>query len=210
MADQTVRPLIGVDNTNVVTRIKDATHNQHHAPKKWKRNRGHGKVRTIVFRTIRDFLPELIRVSNEPSRFEPKTPCWIWTGDTTPAGYGVLHAEGGSWRVHRLSFLLHKGKFGGGRCVCHTCDNPPCCNPEHLWGGTDSQNQLDRIKWSATIEEEEMAAIRASLFSTPWLASKHKITKSQVRVIRPLGPMLNGTVHLTRRNYWTGEDPSNP
>lgn len=48
-------------------------------------------------------------------------------------------------RAHRISYILHFGPIPDGMEVCHRCDNPPCCNPDHLFLGTGSQNALDRV-----------------------------------------------------------------
>lgn len=48
--------------------------------------------------------------------------------------------------VHRLSYRHFKGAIPKGRHILHSCDNPPCCNPEHLSAGTRSQNMQDMVE----------------------------------------------------------------
>jgi hypothetical protein len=74
--------------------------------------------------------------------------CWTWKGATTHFGHGVigLGVRGqGNAMTHRVSWELHFGPVPDGLCVLHTCDNPPCVNPNHLWLGTRLDNNRDMI-----------------------------------------------------------------
>jgi hypothetical protein len=76
---------------------------------------------------------------------DPKTGCLVWSGGKDWDGYGAFLFQGKQWRTNRLAWLLSKGEYPGKLKVCHTCDNPPCCNPEHLWLGTIKQNSHDMV-----------------------------------------------------------------
>lgn len=71
--------------------------------------------------------------------------CWEYSGPRTK-GYGIINFRGENMRVHRLMFCLENGiEIPHLMCICHSCDNPPCCNPAHLWLGSIAANNRDAI-----------------------------------------------------------------
>jgi len=77
------------------------------------------------------------------------TECVQWQMGTNSKGYGTTSVCSGGVDVgisaHKLAYLLFRGPVPDGLHVCHSCDNPPCVKPEHLWLGTNDQNQDDKI-----------------------------------------------------------------
>ncbi|MBI5315856.1 MAG: HNH endonuclease [Nitrospirae bacterium] len=73
----------------------------------------------------------------------PPEDCWLWMGARLLTGYGVF-SLGGSDGAHRVAWMLTHGPIPPGRHICHHCDNPPCCNPAHLFCGTHLDNMRDR------------------------------------------------------------------
>ena len=69
--------------------------------------------------------------------------CWEWQGSKNADGYGTISARCKQFRTHRVVWQLIFGEIGNLH-VCHSCDNPSCCNPEHLFLGTNQQNMQDR------------------------------------------------------------------
>lgn len=68
--------------------------------------------------------------------------CWPWIGNISN-GYGVFSFNGNS-RASRISYYLKYGDLPQSKLVLHTCDNPSCCNPSHLYLGSYSDNAVDR------------------------------------------------------------------
>ncbi len=70
--------------------------------------------------------------------------CWTWTGSKDQFGRGYFLYEGKVRRAPRVAWALHHGvPFPDDRDACHTCDNPTCVNPFHIWPGTAHENLQD-------------------------------------------------------------------
>lgn len=75
------------------------------------------------------------------------TGCWEWTGGKNNVGYGFVRDGDKMRTAHRVSYEMHNNTtIPKGMCVCHSCDNPLCINPDHLWLGTRKQNSEDMIR----------------------------------------------------------------
>ena len=73
----------------------------------------------------------------------PEVGCWEWRRANNGYGYGTLTVNRKTKLVHRLAYEYSKGPIPTGMHVCHTCDNPSCINPDHLFLGTRNDNMKD-------------------------------------------------------------------
>jgi hypothetical protein len=71
--------------------------------------------------------------------------CWEWKGPKNLDGYGDILIERKHIGAHRVSYEIHCGPIPNGLWVLHKCDNPPCCNPNHLFLGTARDNIHDMM-----------------------------------------------------------------
>ncbi len=71
--------------------------------------------------------------------------CWEFCGAATAQGYGHINYQGRLQFVHRIVFRIMKGRIPYEMLVLHSCDNPRCCNPDHLFLGTHKDNTADMI-----------------------------------------------------------------
>lgn len=104
--------------------------------------------------------------------------CWIWRGPTSPDGYGVLTYHNRATRAHRLAYIIAHGAIPDGTIICHTCDNPRCVRPDHLYAGSFSDNRRDaqeRNRWARKNIENVPRGERNS---------KARLTEDDVRDIR--------------------------
>lgn len=107
--------------------------------------------------------------------------CWIWIGARTKRGYGVFGPHHGqALRAHRVAWELTYGPIPEGLRTLHKCDTPFCVRPDHLFLGTDADNNHDMfIKGRANKAKGETHC-------------RAKLTESDVREIRNLLPMPRG------------------
>ncbi len=125
--------------------------------------------------------------------------CWPWTGAIKAHGYGKFYRGYEEWLTHRFAYHSQTGEeLDPKDCVLHTCDNPPCCNPAHLFTGTREDNIMDMVgknrqhrpigvhNQNARLDADKVRLIRkehAEGLSYRQLAARHNVVKTTIAAV---------------------------
>jgi hypothetical protein len=160
-----------------------------------------------MFKPAKDRLAELFsrarsintkyfdRLMSRLSNTQDLSTCWEYKLGVNEDGYGSMCVDGKKDRIHRLMFRWF---FPDVACdvVRHLCNNPRCCNPQHLRGGTQLDNIRDRVlagrdgfhKGTANgrskLNEQSVLEIRNSSESYTVLASRYGVSKTVIKNVK--------------------------
>ena len=137
--------------------------------------------------------------------------CLIWKGSKSPYGYGIILRERQGKRrghfTHRFAYELANGPIPKGLNVCHKCDNPLCCNPQHLFLGTHSDNNRDMNQKGRNVRGEKQG--HAKLTAKIVIAIRHRYEAGGV-TLKSLGSEFGihfSTIsNIVRRKTWKHVD----
>jgi len=120
-----------------------------------------------------------------------KTPsgCWEWSGCRNRQGYGQVRlGRGCAHGTHRIVFFSIKPETSRSLHVCHSCDNPSCVNPDHLFAGTRVDNMRDMALKArgntAKLTADDISEIRRSAGKSSQLAKQFGVTAGQINKIK--------------------------
>jgi len=132
--------------------------------------------------------------------------CWPWIKSTV-RGYGHFRQKRRDVYAHRRAYeLTHQTTLTSDIVVCHSCDNPACCNPAHLWIGKQSDNLRDcrvkgrhrgpspekRATYNCKITPNDVVAIR----------QRHAAGEKPKSIAESYPLTLNGIHRIIRRETW--------
>jgi hypothetical protein len=131
--------------------------------------------------------------------------CWLWRGPTDRDGYGIITYHNRASRAPRIAYIIAHGSIPDGAAICHTCDNPLCVRPDHLYAGSLSDNRRDaqqRNRWArknldnvprgerntrARLTDDDVREIRAALArneTQPAIAKRYGVNQATISSIK--------------------------
>lgn len=120
--------------------------------------------------------------------------CWEWTAYRDANGYGKIGVAGKACLAHRLAYFIEYNIDPVNQFICHACDNPSCCNPAHLWPGTNRDNIQDASRKgrisrgehrnTARLTEHDVRDICRSTASHTCLAKRYGVSPPTVGEIK--------------------------
>lgn len=118
--------------------------------------------------------------------------CWEWTKRLNDHGYGLTYVKGKQVFVHRVAWKKVFGKIPKGLCICHSCDNRKCFNPDHLWLGTHLENMQDMASKGVLLIHAARGEKQANA----------KFTDQQIKLIREEYSNNNISIRsLAKKNF---------
>lgn len=135
-------------------------------------------------------------------RIDKNSGCWLWRGASAVDGRGRINSGGGdgpTLAAHRAAYELYIGPIPVGLHVCHHCDNPPCCNPHHLFLGTHKDNMADcaskgrtskhprpkgEANYMAKLTEKAVLEIRSSADTNRVLGKRYGVSHAAIGYVK--------------------------
>lgn len=143
------------------------------------------RQRAAVRPTLREKFEEKYRQSEG---------CWEWTGAVDKDGYGIFSYARKTYRAPVMAIVLDGRQIAPGLYACHTCDNPKCVRPSHLYPGTPTQNMADakargRVRTGeshhfARLTADDVRAIRQAQGTHSEIAAAFGVSPANVTMIR--------------------------
>lgn len=135
--------------------------------------------------------------------------CWIWVSTLSPKGYGVFNLDQSKRRcgpsqirAHRMSYILAKGAIPDGLLVCHSCDNPRCVRPEHLFIGTNKDNMDDRNNKGRHTKGESHHSAKLTAEIVLEMRRRHAAGESSASLSRQFGVAAPVGWEAIHRRTW--------
>lgn len=129
--------------------------------------------------------------------------CWPWIASKDAKGYGFFKLDGKMVHAHRMALVLEGEKVPDKLLVCHKCDNPPCCNPRHLFIGTHKDNTQDSVRkgrWPIGEKHHNSKLTEKDIIKIRKLHSKENLSMYRIAKMFNVSNVLIGLI--IKRKIW--------
>jgi len=132
------------------------------------------KTSRVYHKAICSFSPRLIRKFCSSIRVNTSG-CWLWTKCKNSHGYGEFFPGGRTgFYAHRVAYTWFIGEIPQRKLVCHLCDVKSCCNPHHLFIGTQTDNMRDAVKKGLMHKGESSGQSKLNLKQVTEIRTKYR------------------------------------
>ena len=133
--------------------------------------------------------------------------CWLWVGGKTRGGYGLFEKAAGVKRVpaHRYAWELLRGPIPEGLWVLHDCpggDNPACVNPDHLFVGTQADNEADKVRKGRTAKGERQGSAKLTVDKVREMRHGRAEGESLNSLARRFRTSKKQVLNVVQRKHW--------
>ncbi len=169
----------------------------------WRKRKGEGRYCScLCAQSHRPLVPATVRFWAKVKKTDG---CWLWQGATHNRGHGTFgDIPHHTMPAHRFAWQDVNGPIPNGLFVCHSCDNPPCVRPDHLFLGTAKDNSVDAERkgrlYHGRGEQHYAAKLRDA--DIPVICSGYACGQSMVALARTYG-VTDGTIsNVIHHRHW--------
>lgn len=130
------------------------------------------------------------------------TTCWLWTGNKNKDGYGIIQISNKQKRVTRVVFAIVHGQVTNNQLVLHSCDNPTCINPIHLYSGTPADNVRDEVSRGRIAQGSRNNQNKLTEIQVLEIRSLHKEGSSLSKLGRKFAVSHKTIESIVKRKTW--------
>ncbi len=128
--------------------------------------------------------------------------CWLWQRSRNAKGYGSTQINGHTHNASRVAYILTHGAIPENSDVCHHCDNPPCCNPAHLFLGTRRDNMVDKSVKGRASKGERHRSARLTSEQVIEMRQRSELGESYIALSKAFGIARQNIRAICLRRLW--------